>query len=256
MPTRGRFVCHVHCLVHDGAVRSIPCRPTTKTSDKISIICLFQLILQANPLFCFELWYSSCFEVKCWFHTFPKWCSHTPMWILILLDHRDSHVNLFKPVCFLLKRIRSFSTSARSIISSSQRCSFHPSPNCLCFSRPPALFPQGLRCLNQASILWRWSLSILFRQCSYPVILRKILTELQVRHSSLVFLSGGTNSSFWRWSHIPFSSFQIPSHVGAILNLSPLAIQLFWSAEDISEGSSCHSRSVQPISRCYLIQAV
>ena len=27
MPTRGLFVCHVHCLVHDGAVRSSPCRP-------------------------------------------------------------------------------------------------------------------------------------------------------------------------------------------------------------------------------------
>ena len=27
--------------------------PTTKTSDEISIICLFRLILQANPLFCF-----------------------------------------------------------------------------------------------------------------------------------------------------------------------------------------------------------
>ena len=27
MPTRGRFVCHVHCLVHDDAVRSSPCRP-------------------------------------------------------------------------------------------------------------------------------------------------------------------------------------------------------------------------------------
>ena len=27
LPTRGRFVCHVHCLVHDGAVRSSPCRP-------------------------------------------------------------------------------------------------------------------------------------------------------------------------------------------------------------------------------------
>ena len=47
--------------------------PTTKTSDEISIICLFRLILQANTLFCFELWYSSCFEVKCWFHIFFKW---------------------------------------------------------------------------------------------------------------------------------------------------------------------------------------
>ena len=27
MPTRGRFVCHVHCLVHDGDVRSSPCGP-------------------------------------------------------------------------------------------------------------------------------------------------------------------------------------------------------------------------------------
>ena len=73
--------------------------PTTKTSDEISIICLFRLILQANPLFCFELWYSSCFEVKCWIHTFPKWCSHIAMWILILLDHRDCLANPFQPVC-------------------------------------------------------------------------------------------------------------------------------------------------------------
>ena len=54
MPTRGRFVCHVHCLVHDGDVRSSPCRPPTKTSDEISIICLFWLILQANPCFVFS----------------------------------------------------------------------------------------------------------------------------------------------------------------------------------------------------------
>ena len=27
MLTQGRFVCHVHCLVHDGAVRSSPCGP-------------------------------------------------------------------------------------------------------------------------------------------------------------------------------------------------------------------------------------
>ena len=27
MPTRGRFVCHVHWLVHDGVVLSSPCRP-------------------------------------------------------------------------------------------------------------------------------------------------------------------------------------------------------------------------------------
>ena len=27
LPTRGRFVCHVHSLVHDGAVRLSPCGP-------------------------------------------------------------------------------------------------------------------------------------------------------------------------------------------------------------------------------------
>ena len=27
IPTRGRFVCHVHSLVHDGAVRLSPCGP-------------------------------------------------------------------------------------------------------------------------------------------------------------------------------------------------------------------------------------
>ena len=27
MLTRGRFICHVHCLVHDGVVRSSPCGP-------------------------------------------------------------------------------------------------------------------------------------------------------------------------------------------------------------------------------------
>ena len=42
------------------------------------------------------------------------------------------------------------------------------------------------------------------------------------------------------------------SHAGAILNHSPLAIQLFRSAEDISEGLSCHSRPVNPILRMFI----
>ena len=53
MLTRGRFICHVHHLVHDGAVGRAHVGPTTKTLDEISIICLFWLILQANPLFLF-----------------------------------------------------------------------------------------------------------------------------------------------------------------------------------------------------------
>ena len=74
----------------------------------------------------------------------------------------------------------------------------------------------------------------------------------------VLFFSDGFNSSFVE--HI-LSSFQMLSHAGAPLNLSLLAIHLFGSAEDISEGSYSHSRSVQPISRLlshssHLIQPV
>ena len=79
-----------------------------------------------------------------------------------------------------------------------------------------------------------------FRQCSYPVILMKILTEFQVRHSSFSFFSGGTNSSFV--DHI-LSSFQMLSHASAPLNYPILAIHLFHSAEDISKSVSTCIRS-------------
>ena len=68
-------------------------------------------------------------------------------------------------------------------------------PSCLCFS-PPSLFLRGLRFLNQVSILLMQSLSIIFHQCSYPVILRNILTELQVYYSLSLFFFGGLISSF------------------------------------------------------------
>ena len=134
--------------------------PTTKTSDEISIICLFWLILQANPLFCFELWYSSCFEVKCWFHTFPKRCSHISMWILILLDHRDCLANPFQPACFSSSGSDHFNISKTSYHFFSTVFVSSVSKLPLFFSRPPTLFLQGLRFLNQLSILLRWSLSI------------------------------------------------------------------------------------------------
>ena len=47
------------------------------------------------PLFLFWFWYSSCFDVKCWFHTFPNRCSHISMGVQVLLDHQDGHVNSF-----------------------------------------------------------------------------------------------------------------------------------------------------------------
>ena len=95
-----------------------------------------------------------------------------------------------------------------------------------------------------------WSLFILFLQCPYSVILMKILTELQVRHFSLVFFFGGFYSSS---RCRPYSSlyFKCFSRAGAPLNHSFLDIHLFRCPEGISEGLPCHPRSVQPISRMF-----
>ena len=61
--------------------------------------------------------------------------------------------------------------------------------------------------------------------------------------------------------HIPFPSFLMISHAGAPHNLSPLAIQLFRSVEDISKIRVFHSTIVQTLSRMlshssHLIQPV
>ena len=109
---------------------------------------------------------------------------------------------LFQPVCFSSSGSDHF--NIRKINSKfSQRCLFHPSPSCLCFPAVPPFFLQGLRFLDQVSILLMWSLSILFLQCSYPVILMKILTEPQVRHSSF-FSSPVDSIQAFGVDHIPF----------------------------------------------------
>ena len=164
---------------------------------------LFQIILRANPLFCFKLWYSSCFEVKCGFHTFPKWCSHFPMWILILLDNRDCHLNSIpnRRVSFQVHLI--IPTFARSVLSFSQWCSFHPTQVAFVF-HPPTLFLQGLRFLNQVSILLMWSLFILFLQSSYLVILMKMRRKLQVHRSSFSYYFPVDSIQAFGVDHIPF----------------------------------------------------
>ena len=60
---------------------------------------------------------------------------------------------------------------------------------------------------------------------------------------------------------ISLSLIEVLSPAGAPLNLSPLTIHLFWSAEDISEDSCFHSQSIQAIWRLlshssHLIQPV
>ena len=73
MPTRGRFVCHVHCLVHDGAVRSSPCGPHHENFGR-NIYHMFVPAYSASQyfvLFCnvvFEL-----LRILCSFHIFFKW---------------------------------------------------------------------------------------------------------------------------------------------------------------------------------------
>ena len=115
MPTRGRFVCHVHCLVHDGAIRSSPCRPHHENFGQN----LYHMFVPAySAIQSIVLFWVVVFELlRCQLliHTFPKWCSHIFMGILILLDHRDCHVNPFNQrVSLQVDPI--ISTSARSII--------------------------------------------------------------------------------------------------------------------------------------------
>ena len=73
MPTRGRFVCYVHSLVHDGAVRSSPCGPHHENFGRNLYHMFVPAYSASQYLFCFVLWYSSCFEFFCSFHIFFKW---------------------------------------------------------------------------------------------------------------------------------------------------------------------------------------
>ena len=54
MLTRGRFVYHVHCLVHDGAVRSSPCRPHHENFGR-NLYHMFVLAYFASQSFVFVL---------------------------------------------------------------------------------------------------------------------------------------------------------------------------------------------------------
>ena len=126
MPTRGRFVCHVHCLVHDGVVQSSPCGAHHENFGRnLYHMFVSGLFCKPNPLFCFELWYSSFFNVKCWFHTFSKQCSHISMGVLIL-----SIIEIFLSILFnrhASLQVDLIIFNIRKIISKfSQWCLFHP----------------------------------------------------------------------------------------------------------------------------------
>ena len=181
--------------------------------------------------------------------------------MIIILDHRDRYVNSISNRCVSLQDDPIILPIRKINSKFSQRCSFHPTQVAFVFFfRPPTLFLQGIRCLNQVSILLMHSLFILFFQCSYPVIFHE---DAHVTSSFSFFIL-----FLLRWIQFKLSvliifpsSFEVFSYVGSSLNHSPFAIQLFRSAEVIPEDSSSHSQFTQAILRLlshssHLIQPV
>ena len=138
---------------------------------------------------------------------------------------------------------------------------FIPSaPSCLCFpALPPSFFKDSDFLIMYPSygcevspffsinvLIW-WFLGRCSGSFKFIILHSRILfRRIQLKLSVLI---------------IALSSFQMLSHAGISLNHSPLAIQLFRSAEDISEDSCFHSASILTISRLlphssHLIQPV
>ena len=138
MLTRGRFVFMCTALYMMVLYNRARVGPTTKTLDKISIICLFRLILQAKSFVLFYLWYSSCFGVKFWIHTFLKRCSHIAMWIPILLI-TEVVMSILSNRCASFQVDPIISTFARSSLSFLNDVCFIR-PKLPLFSRPPTPF--------------------------------------------------------------------------------------------------------------------
>ena len=121
MPTQGRFVCHVHCLVHDGDVRSSPCGPHHENFGR-NLYHMFVPAYSASQ---------SLFVLRCGIRVASK--SNVDSMPFL---NRCSHVNTnpsrsssfscqsFSTCVFLFKWIRSFQ-HPQDQLNSSKRCSFH-----------------------------------------------------------------------------------------------------------------------------------
>ena len=140
MPTRGRFVCHVHSLVHDGAVRSSPCRPHHENFGR-NLYHMFVLAYFASQSFVFVL--------SCGIRVASMSRVDSILFlsdILILLCEYLSFLIIELSFQFLLNRCTSLqvdpiiSTTARSSFSSSQRCFFSSVSKLPLFSLPPFFF--------------------------------------------------------------------------------------------------------------------
>ena len=88
-----------------------------------------------------------------------------------------------------------------------------------------------------------------FCQCSYPVILKKILTELQVHHSSFSYSFPVDLTQAFVVDHILFLVSNVISYRCTSQSFTSHYFHWFRSVQDISEDSHFHSQSVHAISR-------
>ena len=193
-----------------------------------SILCsdvIVKIMLHIYPLFLFWFWYSSCFDVKCWFHTFPNRYSHISMGVLVLLGHQDLLVYPFQPVCFLFKLFHT------DVVEKSDDLSVSFTPSCLCFPHPPILLLLGVRNSQMKYPFYSCDISSFF---SFNVLIRCFIVNMLKSFKLIILLFsnsvGGYNSRFRCWSY-PFPHFTMLSYSSAPINHSPLPIHI-WSAED------------------------
>ena len=171
MPTRGCFVCHVHCLVHDGVVRSSPCRPHHENFGRN----LYHMFVPA--------YFASQFFVLFWVVVFELLQSQMliPYFFQAVFSYfyvntnpsRSSSLSCqsFSPVCFSSSGSEHF--NIRKIQSQlSQWCSFiHPKLSL--FYRPPSLvFFKDSDFLIEYPSYWCqaspfFSFNVLIRWCSW-----------------------------------------------------------------------------------------
>ena len=140
MPTQGHFVCHVHCLVHDGAVRSSPCRPHHENFGRNLYHMFIPAYFASQPLVLFSV---VVFELLQCQRLIPYPFLNG---VLILLCEYQLFFRSSRLSCqsFFNWRVSLqvdpiISTSVRSIISSSQRCYFFRLQVAFVFSHPPSL---------------------------------------------------------------------------------------------------------------------
>ena len=150
MPTRGRFICHVHCLVHDGAVRSSPCRPHHENFGR-NLDHMFVPTYSASQSFVLFLCCGIRVASKSSVDSIPF-----PNGVLILRCEYQSFMiieivmSILFNRCLSLQVVPIISTSASSILSSLNGARFIR-PQVVFVFPPTHRFLQGFRFLNHVS---------------------------------------------------------------------------------------------------------